>query len=89
MEQHILAPNSDISALLVVGAQRFQPALLIEPVTDGQELTPAQRAAFIERIWPTIEEANRDAPTHAQIVKSHILFTHPQKPMMRAGKGTI
>ena len=35
------------------------------------------------------EDTNRDAPTHAQIVKSHILFTHPQKPMLRAGKGTV
>ena len=89
MEQHILACNSDISAVLAVGAQRFQAALLIEPVTNGQELTPVQRAAFIERIWPTIEDANREAPTHARIVKSHILFTYPQKPMLRAGKGTV
>ena len=89
MEQHILASNTDINAVLVMGAQRFQAALLIEPVTNGQELTPAQRAAFIERIWPTIEDANRDAPTHARIVKSHILFTHPEKPMLRAGKGTV
>jgi len=89
MEQYIFANNPDISAVLVVGAQRFQAALLIEPVATGQELTPAERAAFIERIWPIIEDANKDAPSHARIVKSHVLFTHSQKPMLRTGKGTV
>lgn len=89
MEQHIVARNPDISAALVVGAQRFQAALLVEPVTNGIELSLAERAAFIERIWPTIEEANADAPSHARIMKSHVLFTSPQNPMLRAGKGTV
>ena len=89
MEQYIVAHNKDISAALVVGAQRFQAALLIEPTTDGKELGVTERAAFIERIWPTIEDAIKDAPSHARLMKSHVLFTQPQKPMVRAGKGTI
>ena len=89
MEQHIVSRNADISAALVVGAQRFQAALLIEPTTTDKALDPAERAAFIERIWPTIEEANKDAPSHARLMKSHVLFTQPQKPMLRAGKGTV
>ena len=89
MEQHIVSHNADIAAALVVGAQRFQVALLIEPNTAGKALDPADRAAFIEKIWPTIEEANKDAPSHARLEKSHILFTQPNKPMLRAGKGTV
>ena len=89
MEQHIVARNADISAALVLGAQRFQAALLIEPTTTGKPMDPAERAAFIERIWPTVEEANKDAPSHARLLKSHVLFTQPQKPMLRAGKGTV
>ena len=89
MEQHVVSHNADISAALVVGAQRFQAALLIEPTNTKKALDPAERAAFIERIWPTIEEANRDAPSHARLMKSHVLFTQPQKPMLRAGKGTV
>ena len=91
MEQHIVSQNHKVAAALVVGAQRFQAALLIEPVKipDEKVLSPAERAAFIEQIWPTIEEANKDAPAHARIVKSHVLLTHPQKPMLRAGKGTV
>ena len=91
MEQHIVSRTPEIAAALVVGAQRFQAALLIEPAKIGKDkdLSPAERAAFIEGVWPIIEEANKDAPTHARIVKSHILMTHPQKPMLRAGKGTV
>lgn len=89
MEHIIVSRNADISAALVVGAQRFQAALLIEPMTTDKALDPAQRAAFIERIWATVEEANKDAPSHARMMKSHVLFTQPQTPMLRAGKGTV
>ena len=89
MEQHIVSHLPEIKAALVVGAQRFQAALLIEPTDSERELTPSERGAFIERIWPTIEDANRQAPSHARILKTHITFTHPQRPMLRAGKGTV
>lgn len=89
MEQHVVSRNVDISAALVIGAQRLQAALLIEPIPTDKVLDVAERAAFIERIWPTVEEANRDAPSHARLMKSHVLFTQPQKPMLRAGKGTV
>ena len=89
MEQHIAARNPDISAVLVVGAQRFQAALLVEPTKNDKQLSLIERAAFIERIWPTIEEANQDVPAHARILKTHVLFTSPQKQMLRAGKGTV
>lgn len=89
MEQHIVSCNSDISAALVVGARRFQASLLIEPIATTKSLEPAERAAFIEKIWPTVEESKKDAPSHARLMKSHVLFTQPQKPMLRAGKGTV
>ena len=89
MEQHITASNPDVAAALVVGAQRFQAALLIEPSAAHEDLSALQRADLIERIWPSVEEANREAPSHARILQSHVLFTNPQKPMLRAGKGTV
>ena len=88
-EQYITSHNNDIAAVLVLGAQRFQAALFVEPTTDRDVVSPPARAAFIERIWPTVEAANRDAPTHARLMKTHVLFTQPGKPMLRAGKGTV
>ena len=89
MEQHIVSHLPEIRAALVVGAQRFQAALLIEPNNSEREVTPSERGAFIERVWSTIEDANRQAPSHTWILKSHVIFTHPQRPMLRAGKGTV
>ncbi|KAJ5814169.1 acetyl-CoA synthetase-like protein [Penicillium pulvis] len=85
MEQHIIAYNSEVTGCLVAGAQRFQAALIIE--RGGK---PAEsRDTIIEELWPSIEQANSSAPAHARIAKSHILFTSPDRPMLRAGKGTV
>ncbi|OJJ97423.1 hypothetical protein ASPACDRAFT_53653 [Aspergillus aculeatus ATCC 16872] len=73
MEQHIVAANREVTGCLVAGAQRFQAALNVE-------LGKAELA---------LNEANRACPAHARIAKSHILFTTPEKPMLRAGKGTV
>ncbi|KAL8994171.1 MAG: hypothetical protein Q9169_005790 [Polycauliona sp. 2 TL-2023] len=89
MEQHIISSNPVVLGALVFGAQRFQAGLLIEVIADAKARTSTERAIIIEKIWPTITDANRDAPSHARITRSHILFTSPEKPMMRAGKGTI
>lgn len=93
MEQLIVSSNPEVTGALVAGAQRFEAALLVERVVgddvDGKEPSPSERAAFIEKIWATVEKANEVCPAHARITKSQILFTKPQKPMMRAGKGTI
>lgn len=89
MEQHVLARNHElISGAIVIGAQRFQAALLIEPAT-AESLTTAEQAALIERVWPSVEEANRAAPAHARVEKTLILVTPANCRMVRAGKGTI
>lgn len=87
MEQHIAASNSDISGVLVAGAQQFQTCILLE-LADNK-LAPLQRASAIENIWPVIEQANKLCPSHARISRTHILFTVPGKPMLRTAKGTI
>ncbi|KAI2996525.1 hypothetical protein CBS147346_9312 [Aspergillus niger] len=87
MEQHIAASNPEVTAVLVAGARRFQASLLVE--IGGKDLTAHERAAMIEKIWPSVEEANAVCPAHARVAKTHILFTKPDKPMLRAGKGTI
>jgi thioester reductase-like protein len=89
MEQTVIAKNQEVSAALVVGTQKFQAALLVEPKNKEAELTTEDKSSLIEKIWPTIEEANKDAPAHAQIEKELILITSVTKPMIRAGKGTV
>lgn len=50
-------------------------------------LNTVQQAELIERIWPSIQEANKEAPAHARIEKALILIL--PGPLLRAGKGTI
>lgn len=88
MEQHIMARNAELSGALVIGAQRFQAALLIEPVTDDH-LTTAEQAALIERVWPSVEEANISAPAHARVEKAFVLVVPADRRLIRSGKGTF
>ncbi|KIW16413.1 hypothetical protein PV08_06465 [Exophiala spinifera] len=87
MEQ-MISSHPKVKSVLVLGSMRFQAALLVEP-QDAEALSVAERADFIEEIWPTIQAANIDCPRHAQIKKSHIMFIKPDKPMLRSAKGTI
>ncbi|KAI0438188.1 hypothetical protein F4803DRAFT_535871 [Xylaria telfairii] len=88
MEQHIVARNPGlISGAIVVGAQRFEAALIIDPAVNEAALTTSEQAALIEQVWPSVDEANRTAPAHARVDKSLILVA--TKPLIRSGKGTI
>ena len=43
----------------------------------------------MDKIWPWVQKANIEGPAHAQIFKSKVLVTTPEKPLIRAGKGTV
>lgn len=89
MEHYIVSQNPGVvSGALVIGTQRFQAALLVEPAVAGNEpLSTTQQAELIERIWPSIQEANKEAPAHARVEKALVLIL--PGPLLRAGKGTI
>ncbi|RAK95699.1 NRPS-like enzyme [Aspergillus ibericus CBS 121593] len=88
MEQAIVAANLEVSVALVAGAQRFQASLLIELV-DNKALDADERTAFMERIWPSIQQANSVCPAHARIAKTHVLLARPEKPLPRSAKGIV
>ncbi|KAJ5083746.1 NRPS-like enzyme [Penicillium angulare] len=88
MEQHIVASNPEVTSVLVAGARRFQASLIVQ-LNTGKDLCLDERAVVIERIWPSIQEANAVCPAHARIAKTHILFTTQEKPILLTAKGTI
>ncbi|KAL1988059.1 hypothetical protein VTN96DRAFT_1090 [Rasamsonia emersonii] len=88
-ESHI-AKHPEVAAAVMFGHQRFEPGLLIELQDDQQKsLSAAERAQIIQRLWPTIEAANRILPGHAQVSQSHICFTDPGRPVLRTLKGSL
>lgn len=50
MEQAIVSRIPEVTAALVVGAQRFQAALLLELVESAKQFWPSDRATLIEKI---------------------------------------
>ncbi|KAH7310811.1 NRPS-like enzyme [Stachybotrys elegans] len=88
-EQQIVAKNPELSGALVVGSQRFQASLILEPANAKDVGSTSERAALIERIWPSVAEANKAAPAYAQVEKPFIMVTSGDRPMIRTGKGTV
>ncbi|KAL8953360.1 MAG: hypothetical protein Q9222_000787 [Ikaeria aurantiellina] len=86
--ESVIASHPEVRAALVTGSNRFQAALLIERVNNSP-ISAVERAKCIERIWPTIEKANRDLPGYAKILQSHVLLIDPEKLMQRSGKGSV
>ncbi|KAI0400140.1 hypothetical protein F4802DRAFT_508155 [Xylaria palmicola] len=83
----IVSDHPEINAALVAGEGRFQPCLLLEPVTYPQ--SDAEGKELIERVWPLVIAANKETVAHGQIGRDFILISSPQKPFLRAAKGTI
>ena len=86
MEDHVCG-HPLVKSALVTGEGRFQAALLVEPLHPLK--TTAERAELLADIWPLIEKGNEANPRHGKISKGHVLFTKPEAPMLRAGKGTV
>jgi hypothetical protein len=55
----------------------------------AEEMNTVEQVKLVKQIWPVIEEANRLAPAHARVEDAMILPSNPQKPFLRAGKGTV
>ncbi|KAI1123749.1 hypothetical protein F5Y10DRAFT_45890 [Nemania abortiva] len=79
--------NPVVNAALVAGQGRFQSSLLIEAVNPPENAEDEQR--LIDLIWPSVEAANKECPSHGRIHRNMIIFTSAEKPMLRAAKGTV
>lgn len=80
----IIQGHPMLTGAVVIGQGRHQAALLVEPKVHviGKE-------TLLKEIWPQIEQANAIAPAQGRILRSKILVASPEKPFVRAGKGTI
>ncbi|KAJ7754149.1 hypothetical protein DFH07DRAFT_743950, partial [Mycena maculata] len=89
--EDIIASSPFVTAAVVFGHERAQPGILIETPPDLQVdvKDPIQLANLRNKVWPVIEEANEVAPRFSRIYKEMILFSSLDKPLPRAGKGTV
>lgn len=61
------------------GLNRFQLCLLVE----------VHRVELLDVVWPSVQVANKESPSHGRIHHDIIVFTSADRPMLRAGKGTV
>ncbi|KPM41877.1 hypothetical protein AK830_g4721 [Neonectria ditissima] len=85
--EETIASHPALKGALVVGQDRFQPALLVEPAVLPKD--DAETEALIDEIWPLVEEVNKVTVAHGRIVRNFIALANPTKPFLRAPKGTI
>ena len=81
-EEHLLG-NNLVRAAIMVGIQRPCAALLLELAIPDMSEEQA-----LEKIWPTVEDANAAAPKHAQVRREMVLIAKKGKPFERASKET-
>ena len=87
LTEKLIESHPLIKGALVVGQGRFQAGLLVEP--EWNQAGSLDPSTLIEEIWPTVENANREAPAHARIYSSKIAVSGREKPFVRAAKGSI
>ncbi|KAI2470038.1 hypothetical protein F4781DRAFT_421566 [Annulohypoxylon bovei var. microspora] len=85
--ESIVGANPAVSAVLVTGLGRFQSSLLVEAVKPPA--SEAQKEELLKVLWPSIQAANKEIPSYGRIYRHMIVFTSTDKPMLRAGKGTV
>ncbi|KAE8133833.1 hypothetical protein BDV38DRAFT_274032 [Aspergillus pseudotamarii] len=81
-----LQGDPNIAGALVVGNARPAVVLITEP---AQSMSDISKEEFIDKIWPSVVEANAATPTHGKISRSRILLTDPAVGFARTPKGTI
>lgn len=86
--EDIIQAHPAVKGAVICGTGHFQSSLLVEtaaePSTDD-----AERERLLEEIWPFIERANKQSPSHGRIQRDMVLFATADKPLPRAGKGTV
>ncbi|KAF2875490.1 hypothetical protein BDV95DRAFT_561998 [Massariosphaeria phaeospora] len=85
--QCVICANPAVNAALVTGLGRFQASLLVEAAEPPRN--EDEKEKLLNAIWPSVEAANKISPSHGRIHRDMIAFTTEDKPMLRAGKGTV
>ncbi|KAK6954711.1 hypothetical protein Daesc_004679 [Daldinia eschscholtzii] len=85
----IMTAHPDVRGVIVGGAYRFRLCMLVELYDHLLPTTDEEAQAALDKLWPTIQEANKSSPKFGQIPRELVLFVRPGKPFLRAGKGTI
>ncbi|KAJ7659561.1 hypothetical protein DFH06DRAFT_1044174 [Mycena polygramma] len=86
--EKILHEDPAIKYAMMFGRGNFHAGVIIFPEEPFDPADMERVAKFRRTIWPSVEQANRVAPTHSRIFKEMILVADPSKPIDLTAKGT-
>jgi thioester reductase-like protein len=77
-----------VKSALLIGAGRFQTSLFIELNWNlvRDDMDPDD---LIDQLWPTIERANSESPSHGRVWRSKVAIARKDRPFLRAPKGSV
>lgn len=85
--EDMVVAHPALKHVLVVGQQKFQPAIILDPKNPLK--SDAEAEALISDVWPLIEQANKQTVAHGRIVRQLVAISDPNMPFLLAGKGTV
>ncbi|KAI5854494.1 acetyl-CoA synthetase-like protein [Durotheca rogersii] len=85
--ESIIQANPRVKSAVIGGQGQFQASLLLEPREYPRNA--AEEQTFLDQVWPSIVQANRDCPAHGRIMRGFVMLTDPAKPLPRASKDTV
>ena len=77
-----------VKGAIIVGHARFQPAALLE-LKGKPPQSDHEKQELLDSFKPYVAKLNDSAPGFAKLRRTHVAFTHPDKPMIRTDKGTV
>lgn len=85
--EDMVVAHPALKHVLVVGQQKFQPAIILDPKNPLQ--SDAEAEALINDVWRLIEQVNKQTVAHGRIVRQLVAISDPNLPFLLAGKGTV
>ena len=90
----LISSHPSVLSALTLGTQRQQACLLVEINKAEQALVEEVKggkdvSTALDALWPSILQANERCTEQAAVLKSHVLFTRPEKPLPKGFKGTV
>ncbi|KAJ7770521.1 hypothetical protein B0H16DRAFT_214502 [Mycena metata] len=82
--EQIIGQNPLVKYAMLFGRSQPHAGVLVTPAENVKDLE-----SFREALWPTLEQANKSAPSHSRLFKDMMILSDPSKPFQMTPKGTL
>ncbi|KAI4143444.1 MAG: hypothetical protein LQ340_006997 [Diploschistes diacapsis] len=83
--EEMLKEAREVHDALLIGHAHFEVAALIELVPEVQDLP---REEILRRLSSVLKHTNENVPKFARLSRDHVILMTPDRPIVRAPKGT-